>query len=418
MVLQDTVLFSGTVHENIAYASDATREQVIAVARAAAADDFIRALPDGYDTDLGPQGAALSGGQRQRIGIARTLLRDPPVLVLDEPTTGLDAVNEAAVLDGLKALMAGRTTILITHSPRLAATADRVVELAGGRLARARDPRPGAAARAAARPGRDARARSPARSARGRRLGDVEVGRVVYKPGDTLAVHYRAVVDGEPRDAVATRIAGVDLAARIGKRSYADLARKARPRSAAPPHADAELGVLVTWLPFDPKLPALAEPAAELGRRLGIEIPRRARAARLQAAGARGAARERPRAEGLRGAAAVRGGGRRACARRPAGRWRPARTPARCPSCGWSRRRAVGGRRPGSAREAAELAGALAAELQRADVAGLAPAPPERHLAAAARKAALIGAVLPGAARARRARWSSASAASCRARCR
>ena len=89
--------------------------------------DFIRGLPEGYDTDLGPQGVALSGGQRQRIGIARTLLRNPPVLVLDEPTTGLDAVAETAVLDGLKALMDGRTTILITHSQRLADTADRVV---------------------------------------------------------------------------------------------------------------------------------------------------------------------------------------------------------------------------------------------------------------------------------------------------
>ena len=89
----------------------------------------------GYDTDLGPQGVALSGGQRQRIGIARTLLRDPPVLVLDEPTTGLDADSEAAVLDGLQALMRGRTTLLITHSQRLADTADRIVELEQGRIA-------------------------------------------------------------------------------------------------------------------------------------------------------------------------------------------------------------------------------------------------------------------------------------------
>ena len=78
VVLQDTVLFSGTVHDNIAYATDATREDVVAAARAAAAHEFICALPLGYDTDLGPQGLALSGGQRQRIGVARTLLRDPP----------------------------------------------------------------------------------------------------------------------------------------------------------------------------------------------------------------------------------------------------------------------------------------------------------------------------------------------------
>jgi ATP-binding cassette subfamily B protein len=134
VVLQDTVLFSGTVHDNIAYATDATREDVAAAARSAAAHEFICGLPMGYDTDLGPQGLALSGGQRQRIGVARTLLRDPPILVLDEPTTGLDAASETAVLDGLQALMRGRTTILITHSPRLARTADRVVEVAGGRV--------------------------------------------------------------------------------------------------------------------------------------------------------------------------------------------------------------------------------------------------------------------------------------------
>ena len=114
------------MRDNIAYgiARDAPRE-VEAAARAAAAHDFIAALPDGYDTELGPQGVGLSGGQRQRIGIARTLLRDPPVLLLDEPTTGLDEASERELLDGLRALMAGRTTILITHSPRLARLADR-----------------------------------------------------------------------------------------------------------------------------------------------------------------------------------------------------------------------------------------------------------------------------------------------------
>ena len=91
---------------------------------------------DGYDTELGPQGVGLRGGQRQRIGVARTLLRDPPVLLLDEPTTGLDAAGETAVLDGLEALMGGRTTILITHAPRLARTAARVVNLAAAASAR------------------------------------------------------------------------------------------------------------------------------------------------------------------------------------------------------------------------------------------------------------------------------------------
>jgi ATP-binding cassette, subfamily B, bacterial len=157
VLLQDTVLFTGTVAENIAYGTRADREQVVRAARAAAAHDFVSELPDGYETELGPQGMALSGGQRQRIGIARTLLRDPPVLLLDEPTTGLDADNQVRVLDGLRELMRGRTTILITHSRELWATADHLVELAGGRVLRAgavdAGGPPGGSPRAPARPG-------------------------------------------------------------------------------------------------------------------------------------------------------------------------------------------------------------------------------------------------------------------------
>ena len=137
LVLQETILFTGTVAENIAYGvEEASPEDVVAAARAAGADGFIAELPAGYDTMLGPQAVALSGGQRQRIAIARTLLRDPTVLILDEPTTGLDAISEAAVLAGLEELMSGRTTIVITHSPRLAAAADRVVVVDGGRIVR------------------------------------------------------------------------------------------------------------------------------------------------------------------------------------------------------------------------------------------------------------------------------------------
>jgi len=134
VVLQDTVLFSGTVRENIAYGTEATDTEVVAAAQAAAAHEFIRSLPDGYDTELGPQGTGLSGGQRQRIGIARTLLRNPPVIILDEPTTALDADSEDLVLEGLDRLMRGRTCLLITHSPRLARTADQIIELDHGRI--------------------------------------------------------------------------------------------------------------------------------------------------------------------------------------------------------------------------------------------------------------------------------------------
>ena len=95
-----------------------------------------RSSPTGYATMLGQRGVGLSGGQRQRIAIARTILRNPPILVLDEPTTGLDAESEAEVMEGLEALMRGRTTIMITHSPALARTADRVIEMADGRIAR------------------------------------------------------------------------------------------------------------------------------------------------------------------------------------------------------------------------------------------------------------------------------------------
>lgn len=135
VLLQDTILFSGSVRDNIAYGTDADLATVRDVARAAGALSFIDALPDGLDTLLGPGGIGLSGGQRQRIGIARVLLRDPPVLVLDEPTTGLDAASEALVMAGLNRLVEGRTTILITHSVELARKADHVAVMVDGRVA-------------------------------------------------------------------------------------------------------------------------------------------------------------------------------------------------------------------------------------------------------------------------------------------
>ncbi len=134
VLLQDTVLFTGTVRDNIAYGLNASMDEVTAAAKAAAAHDFIEALPRGYETRLGPQGVGLSGGQRQRIGIARTLLRNPPILVLDEPTTALDRDNEVLLMDSLATLMQGRTTILISHSPDLIRLAGRVLLMDGGRI--------------------------------------------------------------------------------------------------------------------------------------------------------------------------------------------------------------------------------------------------------------------------------------------
>jgi ABC-type multidrug transport system fused ATPase/permease subunit len=115
-VLQDTVLFHATIRQNIGYGrADATRDEIEAAARLAHAEEFIDALPDGYDTVVGPGGFTLSGGQRQRLGIARAIVRDAPILILDEPSSGLDLESERLVLDGLNRLLVGKTTFMIAH---------------------------------------------------------------------------------------------------------------------------------------------------------------------------------------------------------------------------------------------------------------------------------------------------------------
>ncbi|PYP65331.1 MAG: protein tyrosine phosphatase, partial [Gemmatimonadetes bacterium] len=112
---QDSLLFAATVRDNIAYgAPGASPEAIEAAARLANAAGFIEALPQGYDTVLGERGVTLSHGQRQRIAIARAAIRQAPILILDEPTTGLDKQNERAVIDALERVAAGRTTLLIT----------------------------------------------------------------------------------------------------------------------------------------------------------------------------------------------------------------------------------------------------------------------------------------------------------------
>lgn len=135
ILLQEALVFHGTIRENIALGRpDATDAELRDAARAAGATGFIDRLPEGWDTVVGQRGRMLSGGQRQLLAIARALLRDAPILVLDEPTTGLDAAARANLREPLRRLAAGRTTIVITHDPEVTAWADRVVDLRDGRL--------------------------------------------------------------------------------------------------------------------------------------------------------------------------------------------------------------------------------------------------------------------------------------------
>ncbi|MGA3052652.1 MAG: ABC transporter ATP-binding protein [Candidatus Korobacteraceae bacterium] len=135
-VLQDTVLFRGTVLENIAFGRpDATREQIIEAARTANGDEFIARMPNGYDTMVGERGLTLSGGQRQRIGIARVMVRNSPILLLDEPTAALDSESEKLVIDALEKLMKGRTVITIAHRLSTIRDADQIIVITGGVVA-------------------------------------------------------------------------------------------------------------------------------------------------------------------------------------------------------------------------------------------------------------------------------------------
>jgi len=136
IVLQDTLLFSTTIRENIAYGrSDASEEEIIDAAKRAQADEFIRQLPNGYANTIGERGIQLSVGQRQRIGIARAFLKNAPILLLDEPTSALDPATEAAIMDTIKDLMRGRTTLIATHRLATIHDVDRIVVLEHGRIA-------------------------------------------------------------------------------------------------------------------------------------------------------------------------------------------------------------------------------------------------------------------------------------------
>jgi ATP-binding cassette subfamily B protein len=310
LVLQDTVLFTGTVADNISHGLEASRDRVLDAAKAAGAHAFIAELPEGYDTPLGPRGLALSGGQRQRIAIARTLLRDPPILVLDEPTNGLDPESEAQVLRGLGVLMRGRTTLVITHSMALARRAERVVAIDSGRVAQSGAPgelmsraglfrelatsqglvseRPAAPGR---RPGLDRRPvpddealpsmrhlldEEEMASVFGRQLPpgatrpDVRVRYLRYKPSTNLVVHYDVGAGGRWHHATAMIAARAYLGRRAQKPESRRLAELVDGRSGVPtPLAyEARIGALLQWLPLDLSLPALALPPDALRREL------------------------------------------------------------------------------------------------------------------------------------------------------
>src|SRR4029078_1700307 len=134
--MQDAVLFNETVRANIAYGRpEATEREIRDAARAAHAEEFIARLPRGYDTEVGDRGGLLSVGQRQRIAIARALLKQPSIVILDEATSVLDAESEAAVQAALQRLLAGRTTFVIAHRLSTVVHADRILVLRDGRIA-------------------------------------------------------------------------------------------------------------------------------------------------------------------------------------------------------------------------------------------------------------------------------------------
>jgi ABC-type multidrug transport system fused ATPase/permease subunit len=301
LVLPDTVMFAGTVAENIAYGSAATPDQVRDAATKAAAHTFITQLADGYETVLGPGGDGLSAGQRQRIAIARTLLRDPPIVLLDEPTAGLDPESEAEVLTGLDALVRGRTVVLFTHSIDLARVGERAVVLVKGEVVDDGPPaevldRPVPFAPLGARPSpvpvpsRRAPAPSDPALPRLAELLDPEVMTDVlsrslepgtpppvvrthfvrYRPGTSMVVHYDVDIDGLSHGAVAMIARGDELSRWVLEPRNRAMAVQVNGRSpAAMPLAyEPEVDALIQWLPLDLSLPPLAQRPTELRRHL------------------------------------------------------------------------------------------------------------------------------------------------------
>jgi len=417
VLLQDTVLFTGTVADNIAYGTDVSSEALVGAARSAAADEFVSALPQAYATELGPQGVGLSGGQRQRIGIARTLLRDPPILLLDEPTSALDADVEALLFEGLEQLMAGRTTILVTHSLDLARRADRVVVLDGGRVV-AEGPPARVLSRSLPEDGRARRAQTPAdptlpqlgrlldasamlpvllRSlGRDATIDELAVARVTYRPGVRVSVHYSALVDGREENAVV----------RAGKNGSvvppgAFDQVNGRSPAATPVVHDEAVGAVVSWLPCDAALPALVEEPSSLVERLGrtgVELRGSLDAPRLLGykpdarvvlrlgdhvlKGYGKASQFEQAALGLASSSAL-------------GSIPTAPFEASIPELRLTVQAAVDGAAPATAVNAAFEAGSLLRRLEESAVRPLPEAGPSELLAAATRRAALVAAVVP-----------------------
>ena len=135
VVFQDPSLFSGTIRENLAYGRpSATEDEIVTAAKRAHAHVFISALPGGYDAEIGERGVKLSGGQKQRIAVARAMLKDAPILVLDEATSSLDSKAERLVQDGLEELMTDRTTLIIAHRLSTISSVDRIITLREGQI--------------------------------------------------------------------------------------------------------------------------------------------------------------------------------------------------------------------------------------------------------------------------------------------
>jgi ABC-type multidrug transport system fused ATPase/permease subunit len=133
--LQDTFLFNASVRENLLYGKpDASDAELVAAAQAAYAHDFIEDMPNGYDTDIGERGVKLSGGQRQRLALARAILADPRILILDEATSSVDAEAEYLIQQALEGVMKGRTSLVIAHRLSTIRNADKIVALADGRI--------------------------------------------------------------------------------------------------------------------------------------------------------------------------------------------------------------------------------------------------------------------------------------------